>query len=88
LTAGIFRILLGLVILSFLFVLILRWMNPPTSMMMTIRRSEAAMNQRKDFRIDYRWADWDQIALHLPLATVASEDQISQFITCRTIRNS
>ena len=75
LMAGVFRILLGLVILSFLLVLILRWMNPPTSMMMTIRRSEAAMNQRKDFRIDYRWVDWDQIALHLPLAIIASEDQ-------------
>ena len=50
-------------------------MNPPTSMMMTIRRSEAAMHHRKDFRIDYRWVDWDQIALHLPLAIIASEDQ-------------
>ena len=67
LTAGIFRILLGLVILSFLLVLILRWINPPTSMMMAIRRGEAEMNHRKDFRIDYRWVDWDQIALHLPL---------------------
>ena len=75
LTAGVFQILLGLVILSFLLVLVLRWINPPTSMMMTIRRSEAAMNQRKDFRIDYRWVDWDQIALHLPLAIIASEDQ-------------
>jgi monofunctional biosynthetic peptidoglycan transglycosylase len=75
LTAGIFKILLGLVFLSFLLVLILRWINPPTSMMMTIRRSEAAMNHRKDFRIDYRWVNWDQIALHLPLAIIASEDQ-------------
>ena len=75
LTAGGFRILLGLVILSFLLVLVLRWINPPTSMMMTIRRGEAEMNHRKDFRIDYRWVDWDQIALHLPLAIIASEDQ-------------
>jgi monofunctional biosynthetic peptidoglycan transglycosylase len=74
-TAGVLRILLGLVVLSFLLVLSLRWMNPPTSMMMTIRRSEAAMNQRKDFRIDYRWVNWDQIALPLPLAIIASEDQ-------------
>jgi monofunctional biosynthetic peptidoglycan transglycosylase len=75
LTAGVFRILLGLVILSFLLILVLRWINPPTSMMMTIRRGEAEMNHRKDFRIDYRWVDWDQIALHLPLAIIASEDQ-------------
>jgi len=75
LTAGVFQILLGLVIFSFLLVLVLRWINPPTSMMMTIRRGEAAMHHRKDFRIDYRWVDWDQIALHLPLAIIASEDQ-------------
>jgi membrane peptidoglycan carboxypeptidase len=58
-----------------LLVLILRWTNPPTSMMMTIRRNEAGMNQRRDFRIDYRWVNWDQIALDLPLAVIASEDQ-------------
>ena len=75
LTAGIFRILLGLVIISLLLVLTLRWINPPTSMMMTIQRWEAAMNHRKDFRIDYRWVNWAQIALHLPLAIIASEDQ-------------
>ncbi len=75
LTAGIFRILVGLVLISFLLVLTLRWINPPTSMMMTIQRCEAVMNHRKDFRIDYRWVNWEQIALHLPLAIIASEDQ-------------
>ena len=75
LTVGIFRVLLGLVIISFLLVLTLRWINPPTSMMMTIQRYEAVMNHRKDFRIDYRWVNWEQIALHLPLAIIASEDQ-------------
>ena len=75
LTAAVFRILLGLVIISILLVLILRWIPPPTSMMMTIRRCEAVMNHRKDFRIDYRWVNWKQIGLHLPLAIIASEDQ-------------
>ena len=75
LTVGIFRVLLGLVIISFLLVLTLRWINPPTSMMMTIQRYGAVMNHRKDFRIDYRWVNWEQIALHLPLAIIASEDQ-------------
>jgi len=75
LTAGIFRILLGLVIISFLLVLALRWINPPTSMMMTIQRCKAVINHRKDFRIDYRWVNYEQIALNLPLAIIASEDQ-------------
>ena len=57
LAARIFQILLGMVVTSILPVLILRWINPPTSMMMTIRRCEAAMNHRKDFRIDFRWVN-------------------------------
>jgi monofunctional biosynthetic peptidoglycan transglycosylase len=75
LAVGIVRVLLGLVIISFLLVLTLRWINPPTSMMMTIQRCEAVVNHRKDFRIDYRWVNWEQIAKHLPLAIIASEDQ-------------
>jgi len=75
LSAGIFRMLLGFVVISLLLVLTLRWINPPTSMMMTIQRCGAVMNHRKDFRIDYRWVNWEQIALHLPLAIIASEDQ-------------
>ena len=75
LTAGILRILLGLVIISSLLVLTLRWINPLSSMMMTIQRCEALINHRKDFHIDYRWVNWEQIALHLPLAIIASEDQ-------------
>ena len=75
LTTGIIRVLLGFVIISFLIVLTLRWVNPPTSMMMTIQRCKALMNHRQDFRIDYRWVNWERIALHLPLAIIASEDQ-------------
>jgi monofunctional biosynthetic peptidoglycan transglycosylase len=75
LTSGIIRVLVGFVIISILLVLTLRWMNPPTSMMMTIQRSKAVLNHRKDFHIDYRWINWEQIALHLPLAIIASEDQ-------------
>ena len=75
LTTGIFRILIGLVIISLLLVLTLRWINPATSMMMTIQRCQALTNHQKDFQIDYRWVDWEKIAVHLPLAIIASEDQ-------------
>jgi monofunctional biosynthetic peptidoglycan transglycosylase len=72
---GILCILLGLVIISFLLVLSLRWLNPPVSMMMILQRFEAAADHQDNFRIDYRWADWEQIARHLPLAIIAAEDQ-------------
>ena len=70
-----FRMMLGFMAISFLFVLTLRWLNPPVSMMMILQRYDAAVSHRKDFRIDYRWVNWEQIAIHLPLALIAAEDQ-------------
>ena len=75
LSTVLFRMMLGFLVISFLFVLTLRWLNPPVSMMMILQRYDAAMNHRKDFRIDYRWVDWEQIAVHVPLAMMAAEDQ-------------
>jgi monofunctional biosynthetic peptidoglycan transglycosylase len=62
-------------LISVLLVLALRWLNPPVSMMMILQRYDAAVSHRKDFRIDYRWVNWEQIATHLPLAIMAAEDQ-------------
>jgi len=56
-------------------VLSLRWMNPPASMMMILQRYDAAVGHRTDFRIDYRWVNWVEIADYLPLAIIAAEDQ-------------
>jgi monofunctional biosynthetic peptidoglycan transglycosylase len=75
LTAVLFRLTLGWLLISFLLVLTLRWLNPPVSMMMILQRYDSAVSHRKDFRIDYRWVNWEQIAVHLPLAMIAAEDQ-------------
>ena len=44
-------------------------------MMMIHQRFEAAVDHQENFQIDYRWENWEQIARHLPLAIIASEDQ-------------
>ena len=60
-------ILLGL---STLLVLPWRWIPPPTSAFM-VREARA----RDAARIDYRWTPRREIAVSLPLAAIAAEDQ-------------
>jgi monofunctional biosynthetic peptidoglycan transglycosylase len=61
--------------ISFCQVLLLRWVDPPTSSFMLIRRGEALFAGDGDFRLRYQWRDADQISRHLPIALVAAEDQ-------------
>ena len=64
-----------LVAFSVLQVLALRFVDPPLSMVMVEHRVAAWIDGDRDFRIRYRWRDMDQIALALPLAAIAAEDQ-------------
>jgi len=64
---------LAAVTLSILPVLLLRWIDPPTSMVMLARRAE--MREQPAFRVDYRWRNWRQLSPRLPIALVAAEDQ-------------
>jgi monofunctional biosynthetic peptidoglycan transglycosylase len=59
--------------LSILPVLLLRWLDPPTSMVMLARRAET--REQPAFRLDYRWRDWQRLSPRLPIALVAAEDQ-------------
>lgn len=64
---------LALLLLSIAPVLLLRWLDPPTSMVMLGRRVE--MREQPAFRVDYRWRDWQKLSPRLPIALVAAEDQ-------------
>lgn len=73
------RLLLGL-LFAFLLVtvaqvLLLKWINPLGSSFMLGRISEAWLDGDWQFRIDYRWRDYERISPQLPLAVVAAEDQ-------------
>jgi monofunctional biosynthetic peptidoglycan transglycosylase len=64
-----FRIVLALVLVSTLPVIILRWVDPPTSAVILQRTLSEGQPQ------DYRWVPLARIAPEMALAVVASEDQ-------------
>ncbi len=65
---------LGLMLVSALAVLSLRWIDPFTSAFM-IEARVTSWIEGQGFSLDHRWADLEQISPNLALAVVASEDQ-------------
>jgi monofunctional biosynthetic peptidoglycan transglycosylase len=77
-----FRILrfLGLLLiawlaLSWLVVLVLRFVPPWTSAVMMERRLSALIHGERDFHLRHHWVPWDNVSPYVPLAMVAGEDQ-------------
>ena len=66
-------LLFGLWLASLAPVLLLRFVDPPTSAFMLARHWEARGDA--DFRLHWRWVDWEQVSPQLPIALVAAEDQ-------------
>lgn len=62
--------------LTSLQVLLLRWVDPPTSAFMLGWRWEASQTEGAETSIDYRWKPLAEISPELPLALVAAEDQL------------
>ncbi|HET7843026.1 MAG TPA: transglycosylase domain-containing protein, partial [Xanthomonadales bacterium] len=69
------RGLLAFVVLSIAGVLLLRFVDPPTSAMMIERRIAAAASGERGFALRQRWVDAEAIAPCLAIAVVAAEDQ-------------
>ena len=69
------RLATVLFLLSMTPVLILRWVNPPTSMFMLLDRAHAWTQGHWHYTIDYEWVSWSAIATPVKLAVVAAEDQ-------------
>lgn len=68
-------VIILLVLTTILPVLLLRWMDPPTSSFMLQRKISAWLDDRKDFNIRYKWTDIDKISRHALIAVMAAEDQ-------------
>jgi monofunctional glycosyltransferase len=60
-------------IASVVIVLLLRWVDPPTSSFMLQARLAA---EDADFRLRHEWVDSDRLSPHLKLAVIAAEDQL------------
>src|SRR6185437_17125986 len=67
--------LMVLFLLTWLPVLLLRFVPPVTSAFMLERRLGAMLHGEHDFSLHYRWVPWSRIAPVAPLAMVAGEDQ-------------
>jgi monofunctional glycosyltransferase len=61
--------------LSWLLVLLLRFVPPWTSAVMLERQTGALLRGEHDFHLRQHWVPWGQISPYVPLAMVASEDQ-------------
>ena len=72
-------LLIGFVAVTWLPVLILRFVPPVTSAYMLERRISQTWHGNHAFRIHYQWVPWNKIAPVAPLAMVAGEDQTFPF---------
>jgi monofunctional biosynthetic peptidoglycan transglycosylase len=68
-------LVLSWVALSWLVVLVLRFVPPWTSAVMMERRLGALVHGEHGFELKHRWVPWSQVSPWVPLAMVAGEDQ-------------
>ena len=71
----ILKIFLWFIFLSIFFVLLLKWINPPTSSIMIQRKIEAVVTFKDRQMIAYEWFSYDDISKQMAIAVVAAEDQ-------------
>lgn len=69
------RLATAFVSLSVLAVLLLRWINPPTSSFMLQRQHTTRQNDDQHFELHYEWVDWQEMSPHIKMAAITSEDQ-------------
>ncbi|HEX5488152.1 MAG TPA: monofunctional biosynthetic peptidoglycan transglycosylase [Rhodanobacteraceae bacterium] len=72
-------VVLAFVAITWLPVLVLRFVAPPTSAYMLERQAAAAWHGNHGFKIHYHWVSFDRMAPVAPLAMVAGEDQTFPF---------
>jgi monofunctional biosynthetic peptidoglycan transglycosylase len=69
------RALLAWSLVTVLPVALLRWVDPPTTAFIELRKAEARRRNEVDFVVRQSWVPRRRIAPHLQLAVVAAEDQ-------------
>lgn len=69
-------LVLGWIVLTATPVLLLRWLNPPTSAFMLSDRFSVPAAKGKPYRIQYLWVDFNRISPDAGVAVMAAEDQL------------
>lgn len=67
--------LLAWFLVSFLLVLVLRFVPPLTSAFMIGRSLDALVDRQGDFKLRYQWTPLSRVSKNLPIALIAAEDQ-------------
>lgn len=70
------KLFLILFVLSIVSVIVFRFVPVPITPLMVIRMWEQAMDEKKEVHFEKDWVSLDKISPNLPLAVVASEDQL------------
>ena len=70
------KLVLSLFLLSIAWVLLYKWIDPPATLHMVKRRAEAGKTDKNDPTIKHTFVSLDEMSEQLPLAVVASEDQL------------
>jgi monofunctional glycosyltransferase len=68
------RVLLWFFIISFCWVLLYKWVDPPFTYLMLKRKIEAIANDKPN-HYNYHFVDYENISDNIKLAVIASEDQ-------------
>ncbi len=69
------RLILLFFVITFLQVLLLRFINPWTSSKMLSNKVDLIFSDTKDKQIHFNWKDYNEISPYMPLAVIAAEDQ-------------
>jgi monofunctional glycosyltransferase len=56
-------------------VVVLRWVDPPTTAFMLRDRIDAFVTAERGYVFQYEWRDWPEISRHAAVAVIAAEDQ-------------
>ncbi|WP_205504549.1 monofunctional biosynthetic peptidoglycan transglycosylase [Rufibacter psychrotolerans] len=70
------KLCLTLFLVTVLWVLTYRWIDPPVTLHMMLKRSEPSPKTEKVSEIRHQFVDLEDMSLQLPLAVIASEDQL------------
>lgn len=70
------KLVLCLFLISVAWVLLYRWVAPPATLHMVKRRAEAGVEGKENPAIRYEFVSLEEMSDQLPLAVVASEDQL------------
>ena len=69
------KVLIWFLMVSVLWVLAYRFINPPITLLMVVRNIERKADG-KSFKTEKKWVDFENISTHMKRAAVAAEDQL------------